>query len=293
MCDSTFTFGQRGSHWMQCRSRREHTRLPHQLTRLLASPHLTLLHHVTLGFEDSFLVTWRDASGQDRVDAAGLPPELLQFVGASNRNVAHIRCALGPYNESFFVHDKTSYLWNNLPGKLVAAIQNNVKDGNWIDRPRLVALGADDNFIMLTETNAAVWHLQNYKPLMPLLAQIDMADIHALTLHAYRFDCFLVQTKDGKLVYENIPPHEVPAVQAMVKPILHDTKDAQARRFPRRDSASTAAASPQRRPTLLQQRAQLRREWTEHSQEFTAQAKGVKLSFSLSVNLGGLSRVLG
>ena len=246
---------------------------------------------MTLGFEDSFLLTWRDAHGKDRVEAAGLPPEVVEFIHAGNRDVSKIRCSLGPYNSSFFVHDKASYLWNNLPGKLVSALQNNIKDGSWVDRPRLVTLGADNNFFMVTENNAAVWDLRSYKPLMTLLEQTLMADIHGLTLHPYRYHCFLLQSKDGKLMYENMPPHEVPGVQAMVKPILHDTKDAQARRFPRRDSGNTA--SPQRRPTVLQQRAQLRREWNGHSQEFTAQAKGVKLSFSLSVNLGGLSRMLG
>lgn len=247
---------------------------------------------MTLGFEDSFLLTWRDTNGKDRADASGLPAELVEFIFARNRDVPKIRCCLGPYNESFFVHDGSSYLWNNLPQKLVSALQNNIKDGGWTDPPRLLSLGADGNFLMITGSNAAVWDLRNYKPLVKLLEKGAISEVHSLTLHPYRFDTFLLQSKDGKLTYENIPPHQLPGVQAMMDPIMNDTKNAQPKLLTRRESGKTLG--PQTRPSVLQQRAQLRREWSDHSREFSAQAKGVKLSFSLSVNLGGgLARLLG
>jgi hypothetical protein len=257
---------------------------------------LKQVHHVTLGFEDSFVLAWRDGDGRDRVEASGplLPPELLEFITARNRNVARLRCCLGPYNESFFVHDGSSYLWKNLPVKLVAALQKNIKDGTWLDRPRLVALGADGNFLMVTEKNAAVWDLRNYKPLVSLLDQRPMENIHGVILHPYRFHTFILQAKDGRLAFENIPPHQLSGVQAMIEPILNDTNNAQKLRLKRRESDKTVAVDSQTRPPILQQRAQLRREWSEHNREFSAQAKGVKLSFSLSVNLGGsLAKLLG
>ena len=246
---------------------------------------------MTLGFEDSFLLTWRDSNGKDRVDASGLPAELLEFLHARNRDIPHVRCSLGPYNASFFVHDKASYLWKNLPDKLLAALQSNIKDGSWLQRPRLVALGAASNFLLVTENNAAVWDLRHYKAVVPLLERTKTSEVHSLALHSYRFQSFVLQAQDGKLFYENIPPHQLPGVQQMVGSILQDTNDARKKHLARRESEDTIA--PQRRPTVLQQRAQLRREWSEHSQEFTAQAKGVKLSLSLSIGIGGLARMLG
>jgi len=253
---------------------------------------LKKIHHVTLGFEDAFLLTWRDTDGTDRVESSGLPAELAEFVHTRNRNISNIRCTLGPYNSSFFVHDNTSYLWKNLPGPLLVALQNNIQDGSWTDRPRLVALGAGDNFLLVTEKNATVWDLRHYKSAVTFLQKNAITDIQNFVLHSYRYQSFLAQTRSGRLVSENIPPHQVVGVQAMMGPILQDTMNMQRRILARVESEKRATTLP-RKLGALQQRAQIRREWSHHSQEFTAQAKGVKLSFSLNVSLGGLARMLG
>ncbi|KAG9191814.1 hypothetical protein G6011_10548 [Alternaria panax] len=291
MCDSTFTFGQRGSHFFQCPSRREHARLPRKLARFLSSSQLKRIYHVTLGFEDSFLLTWRDTDGKDHIESSGLSPELVDFLYAGNRDIPNVRCTLGPYNSSFFVHDKASYLWKNLPGALLVALQNNIQDGSWTDRPLLVALGAGDNFLLITEKNASMWDLRHYKSAVALLEKSVMSSIHSLTLHAYRYQSFVMQTQSGKLFFENVPQHQIVGIQAMTAPILQDTKNLQRRALASKESDKRE--SVQKRPSALQQRAQIRREWSEHRQEFTAQAKGVKLSFSLNVSLGGLARMLG
>jgi hypothetical protein len=257
----------------------------------LGSSHLRKVHHVTLGFEDSFLLTWRDTNGKDRVEHSGLPPELNGFLSVQSRDIPKIRCTLGPYNSSFFIHDSASYLWKNLPGSLLVALQKNIQDGSWIDRPRLVALGAGDNFLLITEKNASVWDLRHYKSAVTFLEKSAMSDIHSLILHTYRYQSFVTQTLSGRLLFENVPPHQIGGMQAMIAPILQDTKDAQRRALARRESDKREIT--QRRPSALQQRAQIRREWSDHSHEFTAQAKGVKLSFSLNVSLGGLARMLG
>jgi hypothetical protein len=246
---------------------------------------------VTLGFEDSFLLIWRDSSGQDHVGSSGLPSELIEFVHARNRDIANIRCTLGPYNASFFVHDEASYLWKNLPEQLLFSLNGIIKDGNWIDRPRLMILGAGNNFLLVTDKNAAFWDLRNYSGLSKLLKQSHISDIHYVALHPYRFQSFVAQHRNGKLFYENIPPHQLAGIQAMVGPIAQDTKDAGRELLLRIGSGKREIM--QKRPSNLQQRAQLRREWSEHRQEVTAQAKGVKLSFSLNVSLGGLARMLG
>ncbi|KAF1843508.1 uncharacterized protein K460DRAFT_387563 [Cucurbitaria berberidis CBS 394.84] len=300
MCDTTFAFGQRGSHFFQCPSRREQTRLPKKLTQFLKSPQLKLIHHVALGFEDSFLLTWRDHKDQDHIEATGLPSELVDFLYTRNaqrrlvRDIPNIRCTLGPYNSSYFAHDKSAYIWMSLPEGLLSALQSRIKDGNWIDRPRFVALGANNNFLLLTEKHAALWELNNYRTVSRLLEfsrtqQSGISEIHNIVLHAYRFESFVTQSRNGTLIYENLPPHELSGIQAMVSPILQDTQSAE--RTIRREAGKREL--PQRKPSGLQQRAQLRKEWGEHNQEFSTQGKGLKLSLSLSVSMGGIARLLG
>ncbi|KAH7382635.1 hypothetical protein DE146DRAFT_234697 [Phaeosphaeria sp. MPI-PUGE-AT-0046c] len=301
MCQSTFAFGQRGSHFLQCPSRREIARLPSKLSALLFSAQLHLVHHVALGFEDSFLLTWRDIRGQDRIDSHGLPGELLEFLNVRDaqntlsRDIPSIRCSLGPYNSSFFAHDGFTYRWMNLPPTLLLALQDRIQDGSWIDRPRLVALGANDNFVLITEKHSVIWNLGYYMALADFLKSSKSQEggisrIHSIVLHAYRFGSFIVQSSDGKLIHGNLPPHSVPGVQAMCTPILQDTRASERKALPRRESAFKNDVV--RRQSNLQQRAQLRRDWGEHKQNFTAQTKGMRVSLSLSVSVTGLAKFL-
>ncbi|KAH7379569.1 hypothetical protein BKA66DRAFT_420439 [Pyrenochaeta sp. MPI-SDFR-AT-0127] len=302
MCDTILAFGQRGSHFFQCPTRREHARLPRKLINFLTSSQLKHVHHVALGFQDSFLLTWRDHHGNDHIESSGLPPELVSFLYARNpqrrlmRDITHIRCTLGPYNSSFFVHDGSSYVWMNIPGQLLSSLQSRTKDGNWIDRPRFVALGANEDFLLVTEKHAAVWNLGNYRTASNLLEysrtqQRGISEIHNIVLHPYRFQTFVTQSMNGSVIYENLPPHALPGIQAMVGPIMRDTKEMERQSLAIKESNKKEAM--QRRPSALQQRAQLKKEWGEHTQEFTKQAKGIKLSLSLSVSMGGIARMLG
>lgn len=43
------------------------TRLPAKLASLLTSAQLKKVHHVTLGYEQSFLLTWRDVKGYEHI----------------------------------------------------------------------------------------------------------------------------------------------------------------------------------------------------------------------------------
>lgn len=184
----------------------------------------------------------------------------------------------------------------NLPSQLLAALQSRITDGNWNDRPRIVALGANNNFALITEKNAAVWALSNYNTIAQLLEHSNtqhniIADVHAMNLHTYRYSCFVMQSRNGALSCEGVPAHSVPALQALKASVVQDTHAVKRISPVRRDSERREGM--QRRPSNLQQRAQLRREWSERSQHFTAQAKGVKLSLSLSITAGGLARLLG
>jgi hypothetical protein len=278
------------------------TRLPRKLLNLISSTQLKQVHHVCLGYQDSFLLTWRDGNGQDRIDSAGLPAELTNFLYARDpqrrlvRSIPSIRCVLGPYNSSYFVHDGSAYAWMNLPDDLLRALQSRIKDGSWIDRPRIVALGANSNFLLVTEQHIVVWELDKYRALRRSLEkarsqQDGIHQIHSVVLHAYRYDSSVTELQDGALQSSNLPPPAVSGLQSMLEPLMRDTKERN-RKIPLR-AASEMRATVQRNPSVLQQRAQLRREWSEHSQEFTAQAKGVKVSLSLNISLGGLARMLG
>lgn len=268
----------------------------------MSSVQLRQVYHVALGFEDSFLITWRDHHDQDRIDSSGLPSELKDFLYARNaqhafvRNVPYIRCSLGPYNSSFFANDGSAYRWMNLPPTLLSAIQARIKNGNWIDRPRIVALGANDNFVIITENHAAIWDLEHYRTAANLLLfskrqEYGISEIHQIVLHAHRFGSFITQSRNGTVIHDNMPQHSIPAVKIMLNHIPHDTKALERPSPVHRESAFKE--NVQRRPNNLQQRAQLRRDWGEHKQKFTAQSKGMKVSLSLSVSIGGLAKMLG
>ncbi|KAF2125019.1 hypothetical protein P153DRAFT_349202 [Dothidotthia symphoricarpi CBS 119687] len=309
MCDAIFTFGQRGSHFFQCPSHQDHTRLPQKLTTLLSSSQLQLVHHIALGFENSFLLTWRDASGQDRINSAGLPSELLDFLyartpqGKPARSIPTLRCTLGPSNTSFFAQDGSACVWMNLPPLLIPALQSRIRDGKWTDRPRVVALGADADFVLITENHAAVWALDHYPTMAKLLEYSRLQDrgirdVRGVVLHAYRYGAAVCMSRNGTLVFENLPLHELAGMQGMIEPVLQDTKaldwgmrDRGGRKEMKKKREEGEGV--QKRPSVLQERAQMRREWSDHTQQFTAQAKGLKLSLSLSVSTGGFSRMLG
>jgi hypothetical protein len=241
-------------------------------------------------------------SGQDHIDSQGLPIELQNFLYARDtqqslvRHISSLRCTFGPYNASFFAHDGSAFRWMNLPTDLTSALQSRIKNGTWIDRPRFVSLGANENFVLITEKHAAVWDLENYKTVSDLMTvsgrrESGISEIISIVLHAYRFESFVAQSRNGTLTYENMPPHVLPGLEAMVAPIMRDTKEME--RKPLTRIASDKPGSLQRKSSNLQQRAQLRREWSERKHQFTAQSKGVKLSLSLNITAGGLARLLG
>jgi hypothetical protein len=57
----------------------------------------------------------------------------------------------------------------SIPDGLLTALQSRIKNRSWVDKPRIVALGADDNFLLVTEKNVAIWDLENYKSISNML----------------------------------------------------------------------------------------------------------------------------
>jgi len=212
------------------------------------------------------------------------------------RTLSSLRLTLGPYNTSFFVTDGSACLWMNLPPLLLSALQSRIKNGNWIDKPRMVALGADQNFLLVTQKHAAVWDLGNYATISKMLEfsktqPSGIEEMHCITLHAYRYHCFIAQSRNGTILYENIPPHELAAVQAMQPVILQDTSVVEMKAKERERRLVV-----ERRPSLRHQ-ASLRSEFGqgEKRQEIRAQkqSNGLRLSLSLSVSARGLAGGLG
>ncbi|KAF2111108.1 hypothetical protein BDV96DRAFT_500084 [Lophiotrema nucula] len=302
MCDATFTFGQCGSHFLQCPSKRDFYRLPAKLQTLLTSKHIALVHHVALGFENSFLIAYRDRMGGDRIESQGLPSELYDFVYAKNktnlyaRDIPKLRVTLGPYNSSFFAHDQGAYLWMNLPPALLSAIQIRIKGGAWVDKPRIVALGADANFLLITEKHAAVWDLRNYRTLNSMIEfsrtqERGIAEVHNVVLHPYRYQGFVAHSKNGTLLYENLPQPTTLAVTAMRDSVMRDTKEAARKRAQMEREGSSrpiiADMEIQRRPSL-NQHTELRRQWTDRKEQIRKESKGLRLSLSLRISAGGV-----
>lgn len=229
------------------------------------------------------------------IDFHNLPDELTDFLHATNtngrliRNIPAIRLTLGPLNASFFVHDSASYIWMNLPSELLSALQARIKDGNWTDRPRLVSLGADASYLLLTEKHAAVWDLRHYATLSRMLEYSrtqprGIADVRNVALHPYRYQCFIAQSANGTVLSENVPPHEAAGVENIRACILNDTKEKDMHVQP----LQRKAESVPRKPTL-QHQATLRKDWGDRKQEFRAQSKGLRVSLSLSISAAGIA----
>jgi len=179
----------------------------------------------------------------------------------------------------------------DLPPKLVSALQARIKDGNWVDRPRIVALGADSNYLLITNKHAAVWDLSYYSTISRMLEYSrtqarGIADVRNVALHPYRYQCFIAQSVNGTLITENIPPHEVAGFESIKAAILKDTEEMERQA---QESQRKVESVPRRPSAQLQHQGTLRRDWGERRQEFRAQSNGLRLSLSLSVSAAGLA----
>jgi hypothetical protein len=111
-------------------------------------------------------------------ETEGLPPTLREWLyekddkGVLVRELDSLQITLGPYNDSYFATDGKHLKWANLPDQLNEAIKNNrTSDGLWKAQccPRLVALGAAGDYIMITEGHGGSWILNKYQGLKDCL----------------------------------------------------------------------------------------------------------------------------
>ena len=179
----------------------------------------------------------------------------------------------------------------NLPDSLLVALQSRIKGGAWLDKPRLVALGCDQDFLLITASHAAIWQLPHYRSIASLLGSSQVQahgikDVQNVALHAYRYECFVAQLTNGKLMFENLPPHEVEGVQGIVELVLRDSKELEEKRRKRIEGTG-------RGPSAGQRQEMLRKEWGERKQQFKLEANGLRLSLKLGISAGGIRTMLG
>lgn len=79
------------------------------------------------------------------------------------RDLPNLQVALGPDNNSYFATDGKRTCWHNLPASLDKAIDDlRNPNGSFHTNPRVVALGLDENYIMISDKNGGSWQLSKY-----------------------------------------------------------------------------------------------------------------------------------
>ena len=176
-----------------------------------------------------------------REGSKDLPDKLQSFLFERNQNghlvrkVDKLRVSLGPYNNSWWATDGANWKWNTLPAELNKALgQRRKPGGGWTTTPRLVSLGSNDNFILITEGGGGVWQLSSYPKLKSLVEAVMKAKpngtfeiFHNLYLSPYRLNCFILQNRDGTTMASSLPPHVESAFTTIQAAVKEDTMQAQ------------------------------------------------------------------
>lgn len=104
-------------------------------------------------------------------ETANIPTSLEAFLyetkfGSLVRDLNTLHVSFGTSTGSFYATDGSSWRWDNLPPPLQAALlMRRGFKGAWRDPPRLVSLGADGDFILLTVGNGYTMQLTKYPEL--------------------------------------------------------------------------------------------------------------------------------
>ena len=149
------------------------------------------------------------------------------MTGRLARTVADIHLSLGPNNASYFVTDGKDHLWRNLPAGLNAAIESLRKPGGgeFTSAPRLVALGVQGNYMMITDGHGGSWSVPAYPELDTFLDEQKVkhrsmpgmfSNVATLSLDAFDARNFVMTYFDGGH-YGYIPDE----LDDVVWPVLH------------------------------------------------------------------------
>lgn len=116
-------------------------------------------------------------------------------------------------------------------------------------------------------------------------------EVHQVILHPYRYQGFIAQNSSANLMFENLPDWSLAALGEMRAPLIRDAREEDVRS--RQRKLQSRPSFRERQSVGLREQATFRKEWTERNNEIRGKAKGLKLSLSLSIGIGGFSKVLG
>jgi hypothetical protein len=165
--------------------------LPAALQGFFSDSLVASVHALTLGEGESFFICYRGKYEQDHMSKVfqnmrilaipeadkktglqGLPPALHEWLigkdpnGIPKREFPKIRIVLGPYNNSYWATDGSFFKWSNLPTALNKQLKTIRKlGGEWTDTPKLIVLGVNNNFVLITEKGSLCWCLTYYRQL--------------------------------------------------------------------------------------------------------------------------------
>ncbi|OCK87380.1 uncharacterized protein K441DRAFT_358351 [Cenococcum geophilum 1.58] len=221
---------------------------------------------LAFGPNGAFVISYKGKQdGADHLQTANIPTSLEAFLyetkfGSLVRNLNTLRVSFGTPTGSFYATDGSSWRWDNLPPPLQAAllVRRGFK-GAWRDPPRLVSLGADGDFILLTVGNGYTMRLTKYPELDVTFDEYIKTVgkgrafnwIHNLTLNAYVPDSYILQCSNGKVFLNNLPPNSSSHTSLIQSHILSDTRIL--------EQHVAAAFRAQQNITLMQTEAMYRR----------------------------------
>lgn len=134
--------------------------LPTSLLTLLSTA--TEVHWVSLGsVPESWLLSFKDASGRSSLRWGALLPQRLQKILAKTWHSPHLRFFLGP-NDSFIVWHPELIRWANLPPSLEDSLQSWLTPSGWrVGPPRVVTWGPEGAFFAMSDYGDVVYRLGN------------------------------------------------------------------------------------------------------------------------------------
>ncbi|KAF2676406.1 hypothetical protein K458DRAFT_379961 [Lentithecium fluviatile CBS 122367] len=157
---SFFSFGPDDSFISKNFEGLRYRNLPASLYDLIIGGSVLDVYWASLGLvADSWILSFKDASGKSNLGWGAAIPRRLQNVLAKLTPSLHFRSFLGP-DGSFIAWDPTLIRWANLPPSLEDSIQAWLTPSGWkAGPPRMVSWGEQDAFFALSEYGDVVYRL--------------------------------------------------------------------------------------------------------------------------------------
>ena len=95
----------------------------------------------------------------------------------ATRDLTRLHVSLGHCATSFWAADGESYIWDGLPKELEESLASLRNPDGWQRTPKLVVLGADEDFFLMTDDGFYAWELKNYAELDTVLNVLNKAEV--------------------------------------------------------------------------------------------------------------------